>query len=288
MNGPGPTGRAFRLLRADVAVTVAHTSFDVVSGGTADSLSDALGLSDAVGFGPAEPVEQVKIVTFAPADAVDGISDALGAVGAGRIGHYTACSFRSEGIGSFLPGDRSRPVTGMAGRLNHEPETRLEMIAPASRRDAIVATLAAVHPYEEPAFDVYDVVSNTGFIGRIGSTERSTLGGLARSVAEVLGTSNLRVSGGDDRAVTRVAVVPGSGSDFIRSARAVGADVIVTGDVSHHRAVEALDRGLAVIDPGHASTERPGMASLVSTVREACGQEISVVDLTDADPTPWR
>ncbi len=288
VNGSGPSGRAFRLLRAGVAVSVAHTSFDVAAGGTADSLSQSLGLADVVGFGPAEPVDQVKIVTFAPADAIDRIADALGGVGAGRIGNYAACSFRTDGTGTFLPGDRSRPAVGVSGRLNHESETRLEMVAPASRRDAVVAALAAVHPYEQPAFDVYDVVSNTGFIGRIGSTDHAILRQFAQLVGDVLGTGGLRVSGRDEHAVKRVAVVPGSGSDFIGSARAVGADVIVTGDVSHHRAVSALDRGLAVIDPGHAPTERPGMAALLATVREAAGPKISVSDLTDADPTPWR
>ncbi len=63
--------------------------------------------------------------------------------------------------------------------------------------------------------------------------------------------------------VGRVAVVPGSGSSFIGAAAAAGADVLVTGDVGHHRMVEAGDRGLAIIDPGHLATERPGMREVV-------------------------
>lgn len=288
VNGSGPTGRAFRLLRAGVALTVAHTSFDVASGGTADSLASALGLTDVVGFGPAEAPDQVKLVTFAPPDAVEQIARALGDVGAGRIGDYSACSFRVEGTGTFLPGDASEPVVGVKGRLNQETEVRLEMIAPASRRDAMIATLVAVHPYEEPAFDVYGVVSNTGFIGRIGASASGSLGALASEVADALGGDGLRVSGRRDMPVRRVAVVPGSGGDFVGAARAVGADVIVTGDVSHHRVVGALDLGMAVIDPGHVPTERPGMSGLVARVRTACGDSVAVVDLTDADPTPWR
>lgn len=288
VNGAGPTGRAFRLIRAGIALTVAHTSFDVSVGGTADALASALGLTDAVGFGPAEPSDQIKLVTFAPQDAVEPIARALGDVGAGRIGDYSACSFRVEGTGTFLPGEASRPVAGTRGRMNHEAETRLEMIAPASRRDAVIAALVAVHPYEEPAFDVYDVVSNTGFIGRIGASSSGSLSAFASEVAAALGGDGLRVSGRGDMPVRRVAVVPGSGGDFIGAARAVGADAIVTGDVSHHRVVGALDLGMAVIDPGHAPTERPGMSELVARVGGACGDSVAVVDLTDADPTPWR
>ena len=286
--GSGPTGRAFRLLRAGIAVTIAHTNFDVADGGTADALAGALDLSDVVGFGPAEPAGQVKVVTFAPAEAVDRIAAALGEAGAGRIGDYSACSFRVEGTGTFLPGAHSDPVAGTVGRLNHEPEVRMETIAPAARRDAVVATLAAVHPYEEPAFDVYEVVANTGFIGRIGTSPTESLPELADLVERALGGDGMRVSARGERPVGRVAVIPGSGADFLGAARAVGADVVVTGDVSHHRVVAALDRGMAVIDPGHTPTERPGMVSLLETVQAASPPGVDVVDLTDADPTPWR
>ena len=39
------------------------------------------------------------------------------------------------------------------------PETRLETVFPADRQDEVVAALRAAHPYEEPAFDVYELVS---------------------------------------------------------------------------------------------------------------------------------
>ncbi len=285
--GPGPTGRAFRLLSTHTALGIAHTSFDVAPGGTADALADALGLSDVVGFGPSEPGPQIKVVTFLPEDQVDVVTDALTQVGAGVIGRYSHCSFRTPGTGTFLPGQGASPALGKVGALNAEEEVRIEMIAPGARRDALISALVAVHPYEEPAFDVYEVVSNTGFIGRIGSWS-GTLGDLGRLVGERLGTVGLRVSGSGEQPISRVAVVPGSGAEFLSAARSLGADAVVTGDVSHHRIVAANDRGLGVIDPGHTPTERPGMAALVAAVSRAVAGDASVVDLTDADPTPWR
>ncbi|MFP5331746.1 MAG: Nif3-like dinuclear metal center hexameric protein, partial [Acidimicrobiia bacterium] len=71
------------------------------------------------------------------------------------------------------------------------------------------------------------------------------------------------------------------------AAAAAGADVIVTGDVDHHRAVESRDRGMSVIDPGHTATERPGIQALLEAVRDAC-PEAEMQDLTGHDPTPWR
>ena len=90
--GSGAAGRAFRLIRAGIALVVTHTAFDVAPGGTADRLAQALGLGDITGFGPAWGPECAKVVTFAPPDAVEGIAAAMAAEGAGIIGRYTNCS----------------------------------------------------------------------------------------------------------------------------------------------------------------------------------------------------
>ena len=63
-----------------------------------------------------------------------------------------------------------------------------------------------------------------------------------------------------------------------------GADVVVTGDVSHHQARAALAAGIAVVDPGHAPTERPGVRALYSAVAEMMDLTI---DLTNLNPDPW-
>jgi putative NIF3 family GTP cyclohydrolase 1 type 2 len=102
--------------------------------------------------------------------------------------------------------------------------------------------------------------------------------------ADAFGSSGLRVSGDPSKNIERLAVVPGSGSDFIDEASGV-ADAIVTGDVGHHRTARALELDLAVVDPGHIATERPGMGALVELVNEVTGDD--VVDLTGLDPSTW-
>lgn len=284
--GRNPVGRAHRLIRLGVSVVVAHTAFDVMAGGTADALAQALGLDSVRVFGPTDPRDQVKVVTFCPAEHVDRLVDAMDAAGAGAIGNYRACHFRLEGEGGFDAGPGSSPVVGEPGR-NREPETRVEMIAPAGSRDRVIAALVSSHPYEEPAFDVYPVSSNQGFIGRVGSWN-GPADRLISTVIDRLGGQGLRASLEPDRHVSTVAVVPGSGSSFVAAAAGAGADVLITGDVGHHSVIEAADRGMGVIDPGHAPTERPGMKALYRTVSEALGASAQTIDLTDFDPTPWR
>lgn len=283
--GPGPAGRALRLARRGIALAVVHTAFDVAPGGAADALAAALGLGDVTGFAPLDGEGSVKLVTFVPADAADALLDRVVAAGAGRVGNYTHCSFRSEGIGTFFAGRGTRPVAGRAGELNREPELRLEFTAPAALESAVVAALVAAHPYEEPAYDVLERRGDAGLIGRVGALEpAATLGELAGRVARVLGVGAPRVAGPTDLGIGRVAVVPGSGGDFVAAARAAGADALVTGDLGHHAARAALDRGLALVDPGHAATERPGLAVLREWVASLGAES---VDLSGLDPDPW-
>lgn len=280
--GPGPAGRAYRLIRHGIALIVVHTAFDVTDGGCADALATALDLHDIAPFGPLWPPDATKVVTFAPGEAVDAIRAAMAAAGAGIIGRYSLCSFGLEGTGTFVPEAGSAPVSGNHGVLSRETETRFEMIAPAGRVDAVVTALVAAHPYDEPAYDVVPTRSNAGFVGRVGRTE-TTAAGLADLVTERLGVAP-KVAGSGF--VGRVVVVPGSGGSFIDAA-AVTADALVTGDVTHHRARAALDRGLIVLDPGHIATERPGVRSLYASVSAVVG-EADTVDLTDVPVSPWE
>lgn len=96
-----------------------------------------------------------KLVVFVPAEALDAVSEALFAAGAGRIGEYDRCSWYTEGTGTFraLPG--ANPTVGEVGEEERVLELRLETVFPEDRQDAIVAALRSAHPYEEPAFDIY-------------------------------------------------------------------------------------------------------------------------------------
>ena len=100
-----------------------------------------------------------KLVVFVPADALDAVRDAVFEAGAGRIGAYERCSWFTEGTGTFLGGAESSPAIGTRGVEERVPELRLETVFPAERHDAVVRALRAAHPYEEPAFDVYELLS---------------------------------------------------------------------------------------------------------------------------------
>ncbi len=284
--GSDPGGRAWRLARSGTGLAVVHTAFDVAPGGAADALAEALGLAGLSGFAPLHGPEMVKIVTFLPAEAADPVLDAVSAAGAARIGNYSHCAFRNEGVGSFFAAAGARPAVGRAGAQNREPEVRIEFVAPRVLEDAVLAALVAAHPYEEPAYDVYDRRGDASLLGRVGTAPvGTTLESLAARAASALGGPAPRVAGDPARVLERVAVVPGSGGDLVAQARAAGAQVLVTGDCSHRVARHALESGLALVDPGHAASERPGVARLLEWVAE---QGVETRSLLAVDPDPWQ
>lgn len=95
---------------------------------------------------------------FVPREALDAVRNALFAAGAGRIGDYQRCSWYTQGTGTFLGGETSSPAIGERGREQRVAELRLETVYPVELEAAILTALRAAHPYEEPAFDLYELV----------------------------------------------------------------------------------------------------------------------------------
>jgi len=97
-----------------------------------------------------------KLVWFVPASHLQATRDAVFVAGAGWIGDYSRCSWATLGEGTFFGGEGTRPTVGEPGRDEAVAEYRVETVVPADRLAAAVDALRRSHPYEEPAFDVYE------------------------------------------------------------------------------------------------------------------------------------
>ena len=102
-------------------------------------------------------VDQVKIVVTVPETDADAVREAIGKVGAGRIGNYEFCSFSSKGDGRFRPLDGAHPAIGSIGELEHVAEERIEVSCSREIVPNVVAAIRLAHPYEEPVIDVYQL-----------------------------------------------------------------------------------------------------------------------------------
>ena len=291
---------ALAAARAGVAVIAAHTNLDVALPGTSDPVVELLALRDVAPLRPTAAEATVKLVTFVPIDATEQVLDALAGAGAGVIGAYDQCSFRVAGTGSFRPSAEADPVIGQRGQRNRVAEDRLEMIVPSRLVRAAVMALRAAHPYEEVAFDLVPLLADPDpqgpakGLGRIGDLPQpQALRDVAAVIASRLPAPHLRVGGDAQRPVRRVAVCGGAGEGLIDAAQRGGADVLVTGDLRHHVALDALTQGLALIDAGHHATESAALPAFADRLRAAARERGLTADLavsrTSTDPwADWR
>ncbi len=106
-------------------------------------------------------------------------------------------------------------------------------------------------------------------LGRIGDlSEPLGLSSIIKKVKGALGAMTVRVLRKEDSDIKRVAVVGGSGGNMVGIASRKGADLLITGDVSHHDALKAEQLGLALIDAGHFFSERAAMALFADSLQE--------------------
>ncbi|MDQ3376266.1 MAG: Nif3-like dinuclear metal center hexameric protein [Actinomycetota bacterium] len=267
-----------RAVRNGLTVYAAHTSYDAAPDGVSVALAEAIGLR-----GPLEVVSPRgslrKLVVFVPVEDAEAVAEALAGAGAGRIGDYTRCTFRTPGIGTFLPGEGSVPYLGERGRLERVDEVRLETVVPAHRTRAAVDAATTAHPYEEVALDVYPVEGSPegcGY-GRIGTLpEPLTPEELGTQVSRSLGFPARLATEGDRGSIRRVAVLGGSGGSFIPEVAASGAEAYATGDLDYHDTLLAESLGLAAIDAGHAATELPSLRPLAERLAESMDVPVAV------------
>jgi putative NIF3 family GTP cyclohydrolase 1 type 2 len=172
------------------------------------------------------------------------------------------------------------------------------MVLPRHLRGAVVAALRAAHPYEEPAFDLFelaDIPSSRG-LGRIGelAAPESLAAFIERVAAALPATAwGVRAAGDPDRPVHRVAVCGGAGDSALDAATAAGVDAYVTADLRHHPAAEHLLAGSrparptpALVDVAHWASEWPWCAQAADVVRRALGGSVEV-RVSQRRTDPW-
>lgn len=279
----------FDAIRRGVAIYSPHTALDLADGGTNDVLADALGLQDRRPLSGRKmplPPWHYKLIIFVPDSAVEKVAAALSAAGAGCIGNYSHCSYRSAGTGTFLPHEGTHPAIGQAGKMEYVDEIRFETIVPAGRIDAVVQALRQSHPYEEPAFDLIQLAtppdgSGMGRIGQISPIDRTAL---IERVRKALGLNHVLVAGPTTGQVTVAACAAGSCGPLFQEAIAQEAQLYLTGELKHHDALKAAAAGLTVVCVLHSNSERATLRRLSERLQQQLAGVQFTLSQADRDP----
>jgi dinuclear metal center YbgI/SA1388 family protein len=279
----------FDAIRRGVAIYSPHTALDVADGGTNDLLADVLGLRERQPLRLIEPKARAyKLVTFVPEADVERVASALFDAGAGHIGRYTRCSFRSPGTGTFMGDESTNPTVGEKCVYERAPELKIETVCPISRLAEVLAALRASHPYEEPAFDLVQLAAPPEKIGqgRIGSLAPTAADELIARIKRELGLAHVlvaRAHGAMD-AVTRAACLAGAGREHLKDAIAQKAQLYLTGEIPHHDALAAAGAGVTVVATLHSNSERAVLRRLREKLAAAAPGVSFHVSSVDQDP----
>lgn len=98
-----------------------------------------------------------KLCVYVPETHLEVVKRALFAAGAGRIGNYDSCCWQVAGQGQFRPLAGSAPYIGQTGQVEAVLEYKVELVCADELIADAVAALKQAHPYEEPAYQVWQL-----------------------------------------------------------------------------------------------------------------------------------
>lgn len=99
-----------------------------------------------------------KLVVYVPKKALTSTKKAIFDAGGGRLGNYDCCSWQVLGEGQFRPLEGSNPNIGKVGEVEVVSEWRLEVLVNKEVLSDVVKAMRRAHPYEEPAYEIYECV----------------------------------------------------------------------------------------------------------------------------------
>ncbi len=246
-----------KAIKNDIAIYAIHTNLDNVAGGVNTKIAQQLGLKNIKVLAPL-PNTLMKLTTFVPEANTAEVLSALGNAGAGQIGEYKNCSFRSKGIGTFQPSENANPHIGKALQQEEVQEERIEVIFPQPLQHQILQTLKQAHPYEEVAYYLHQLENQNQEVGSgaIGTLpEAMEAKHFLAYLKEKMKATVVRHTELLEEPIKKVAVCGGVGSFLLGKAIQQGAQVFVSADFKYHEFFDANQK-IIIADIGHYESEQ--------------------------------
>lgn len=246
-----------KCIQNNIAIYAIHTNLDNFRFGVNHEICQRLNLVNARILLPKKN-GLLKLVSYVPLSHVEEVTNALFSSGAGNIGNYSECHFRTQGEGTYMPMEMSKPFEGTILKRSIVEETKLECIVDQSKIDQVIRELKAVHPYEEVAYDLVALQNansyeGAGMIGEL--VEPMKEDEFLELVKGIFGCGTIKYTSLLGKSIKKVAVCGGSGSFLLPNAIHQGADVYITADMKYHEFFDA-DGKIVVFDIGHYESEQ--------------------------------
>ena len=247
----------FKAIIHKINLLAMHTNFDLAENGLNDYVGNLLEIKKIA------PIQRssekvFKFAVYVPLQHTDRMRQAIFEAGAGKIGNYTETSFNFSGKGTFKPMEGTHPFIGKKGEREEVDEIKIETIVPERHLEAVIRAMKDTHPYEEPAYDVYELLaepsSGIGLLGEIDGKPELTE--FSRWVKDKLKAKYVRLIKSNNRNLKKVALCTGGGSSLLEQVYHQDVDLYITGDITYHSALRAKELGLNVLEIEHFETEK--------------------------------
>lgn len=240
-----------------IAILAVHTAWDNHYFGVNYGMCKALELKNHRVLMPKKQ-NLSHLITYVPADYAESVREALFAQGAGRLGFYEECSFNVLGQGTFKALQGANPFSGILNVRELSEEIQISVVFESYKTNRILAAMRAAHPYEEVAYQLYNLENDNQYAG-LGS-----IGDLSVAMDEIdflnfvkqkFGLQVIRHSPFTNRKIKTIGMLGGSGTEGIKYALLKGCDAYLTGDIKYHEFFQSENQML-ICDIGHYESER--------------------------------
>lgn len=244
-------------IQNNIAIYAAHTNMDNALHGVNFKIAQLLGLVKTKQLLLSSNTHR-KLVTFVPENFSEQVRKSIFEAGAGQIGQYDNCSFNQEGKGTFRASEIANPYVGIKGENHIENEIRIETIFPKEKENKVIKALLESHPYEEVAYDIYNLENKfqgvgAGIVGYLEQEiEESEFLTEVKKIFKVKCIRHTKLLG---KKIKKVAVCGGAGSFLLKHAIKENADIFISGDFKYHEFFDAENK-IIIADVGHFESEQ--------------------------------
>jgi dinuclear metal center YbgI/SA1388 family protein len=245
--------RVINLIKNNIAVYSLHTNLDSAKEGLNQYIAEKLGMkSGKIIDGKIEKIYKLKI--FIPEEGVERLIQKFKKGGFVSSDKYENCFYISNMTERYTTKEEALP----SGKEEENIVKCIEFIVKASDIKRVEEIIVKNHNYEEPAYEFYETGKTVeiGGIGRVFDLEKSIeIEEFIKFVKKELNIQNIKVVFGEKKSIKKVAVVNGSGAEYISKMKRLGVDVFITGDIKYHEAQVGKENGITLMDIGHFECE---------------------------------
>ncbi len=256
-----------KAIQNNISILSCHTNLDNILNGVNAKIANKIGLINPQILAPKAGTLK-KLSFFVPESHLEGVSRAIHEAGAGQIGNYRDCAFRTKGTGTFTPNEKATPYSGSAHQPSVEEEVKVEVLVAETAVNEVMKALKSSHPYEEVAYFLHSLDNihqevGAGLVGELPEPMDTDLflDHLKKSMelAVIKHTSLIH------KQIKKVALCGGAGSFLTGAALKSGAEVFISADFKYHEFFDAEER-IIIADIGHYESEKYTIDLLIELI----------------------